>query len=810
MAYDNVATGYRLPPPPIAELADAPPPPTVDVDPTGTWMLIMERRPYVTLAEQARPLLRLAGLRIDPATSSSTRPGHYAGLSLLSIADGSVRSVTGLPEELRIEAAHWAHDGECIALALSEEQGLSLWLIDVRAAIARRILAGRLNGALGTPFAWEPGGKSLLCRLIPPDRGAPPEAPKVPPGPKVQETAGEAAPARTYQDLLQSAYDELLFEYHATSELARVGLDGSVEPLGRRGLLFRADPSPDGNYILVEEIHRPYSYLVPCHRFPRRVDVLDRSGHLVRTLADLPLAENVPINFDAVPEGPRRFEWRGDAPAFLLWAEAVDGGDPRREAAVRDRLYGLAAPFAGEPVELFAFEYRYAGQLSGSGELMIVYERWWRTRRIRTYKIEPDRPGSGVELLFDRSSEDAYNDPGSFAVRLSPRGAPVLLTADGGRTFFLSGNGASPEGDRPFVDRYDLTTKQATRLWRSQPPYYERPVYFLDPEKGLLLIARESVTEPPNYFVRELKAGSERRLTSFVNPTPQLAGVYKELIRYRRADGVELTATLYLPPGRSPSDGPFPLLMWAYPREYKSADAAGQVRESPHRFVRLSWGSPLFMLMSGYAILDGPAMPIIGEGDQEANDTYVEQLAASARAAVDEVVRRGVARPDQIAVGGHSYGGFMTANLLAHTDLFCAGIARSGAYNRTLTPFGFQAEERTLWEAPQVYFAMSPFIHADKIKAPLLLIHGDADDNPGTFPMQSERMYNALKGLGARARLVLLPHESHHYRARESVMHMLWEMHTWLERHVKRAGTEAGEGAVPVRAETGPRPDGRS
>ncbi len=778
--------GYMMPPQEIAQLVDAPPPAEVDVDPTGRWMLTLERVRYVSLEEQSRPLLRLAGLRIDPSSNSATRPQTYTGLSFIRIADGSVRPVTGLPSEVKIEQIRWAPQGERLALAVSEGDGLTLWLIDVSSGAAHRLIGPRLNGALGSPFVWEPDGRSLLCRFVPADRGEPPQPPSVPPGPKVQETAGKAAPARTYQDLLQSAHDEALFEYYATSELTRVTLDGNAEQVGRRGLLSRVVPSPDGNYILVEEVRRPFSYLVPWYRFPRLVEVLDRSGRSVRILADLPLAENIPIAFDAVPQGPRHFEWRGDAPATLLWVEAADEGDPRREVDVRDRLLALSAPFDGEPTTLASLTLRYAGLQAGTGNLMVVHERWWRQRQIRTWRIAPDQPESGAELLFDRSFEDRYSDPGSFLMRRTPQGSTVLLFDECEETLYLAGSGASPEGDRPFLDRYDLRTKQAERLWRSEAPYFERPIHFLDPKEGVLLLSRESVSEPPNYFVRSLASGSERRLTEFANPTPQFARVHKEIIRYQREDGVELTATLYLPPDYNPADGPIPLLMWAYPREYKSADAAGQVRESPYRFVQISWASPLFMLMCGYAVLDGPAMPIIGEGDQEANDTYVEQLAMSAKAAVDEVVRRGIARRDQIAVGGHSYGGFMTANLLAHTDLFCAGIARSGAYNRTLTPFGFQAEERTLWQAPEVYFAMSAFVHADKIKAPLLLIHGEADDNSGTFPMQSERLYNALKGLGATARLVLLPHESHHYRARESVMHMLWEMHRWLERHVPK------------------------
>jgi dipeptidyl aminopeptidase/acylaminoacyl peptidase len=517
------------------------------------------------------------------------------------------------------------------------------------------------------------------------------------------------------------------------------------------------------------------------------VEVWDLDGNLVHEVVDLPLAEEVPIDFDAVRTGPRSFGWRSDAPATLYWTEAQDEGDPQTTAQVRDRMFALPAPFKGDPVPLVSLGLRFDGVRWEGENLALASERWWKTRRVRTWIIKPGSPEEEPRILFDHSWEDRYNDPGRPLMHPTPLGTWVLHTTNNGNTIFLAGEGASPEGNRPFLDELNLTTQQTRRLWRCEAPYYENPVRLLDEQGQRLLTSRESKEEPQNYFLRELRKNEIRRITHFPHPAPQLADVQKELIRYKRGDGVELTAMLYLPPGYSPDDGPLPMLMWAYPREYKSADAASQVTDSPYRFVRISSGSPLFWLTQGYAILDNPAMPIVGEGDEEPNDTYVEQLVSSARAAVDEVVSRGVADPDHVAVGGHSYGAFMTANLLAHSDLFRAGIGRSGAYNRTLTPFGFQAEERTFWEAPDVYFKMSPFMHAEKVKAPILLIHGAADNNSGTFPVQSERFYHALKGHGAIARLVMLPYESHGYQARKSVMHMLWEMSEWLDKHVRNA-----------------------
>ena len=793
---------YQLPPKPIADVIDAPETPDVSLSPDRRWLLLMGKPGFPLIAELAEPELRLAGLRINPRTSGPSRAGHYTDLPLLSIEEGKPgarRQISGIPAGARIGGVRWSPDSACIGFTVTEEDAIRLWVADVSSAAARPPApALQLNAIAGPTYDWSPESDALIGRTVPLGRGEAPAAPTVPAGPIVEENDGRIAPARTYQDLLASPHDEALFEHYLHTQVVRITLEGTVILLGAPDLIVRADPSPDGAYLLVETIHRPYSYIVPIGRFPQRLDVWDRDGRLVRQLADVPLAEEVPIAFDAVPTGPRGVHWRQDADATLSWVEALDGGDPRIEAPVRDRVFMLASPFSRPAAVLADLALRYGGTNWSDGDRALVSERWWKTRRTRTWVVAPDRlaaaPGSDLRFaartsqpLFDRPWEDRYNAPGVPLRRSTPRGTWLLHTGPDGQSLFLAGDGASPDGDRPFLDTLRLDTRDTERLFRSEPPYYERPVTLLDAEAMRIVTRRETVSEPPNLFVRDLSSGALTQLTHFPHPAPALMRVQKEMIRYRRVDGVDLTGTLYLPPDYSAEQGPLPLLMWAYPHEFKSADHAGQVSGSPHQFVRVPWSSPLFFLLHGYAVLDNPTMPIVGEGEREPNDTYLEQLVASARAAVEEVVRRGVADPRRVAVGGHSYGGFMTANLLAHSDLFRAGIARSGAYNRTLTPFGFQSEERTIWQAPEVYAAMSPFMNAHKIKAPLLLIHGQADNNPGTFTLQSERLYHALKGLGATVRLVLLPHESHAYRARESILHMLHEMTKWLDKHVKSA-----------------------
>jgi dipeptidyl aminopeptidase/acylaminoacyl peptidase len=787
-------TGYRLPPKVLVDIVDAPPTPGASLDPHRQWLLIAERPSLPPISELAERELRLGGLRIRPQNHAPSRAGYLTGMRLMRVSDATERRFSGMPDGARITGLRWSPDGSRIAFTNVRPDGVELWIADVANGQARR-LAGGLNLTASTEPQWLADGRSLVCTMVDADLGPEPPVSEVPTGPVIRESTGHAAPARTYQDLLKSTSDEALFEHYLTSRVARVSLDGTVTPIGMPGLVVGLAPSPDGRYLLVQSLHRPFSYLVPAERFPRRIEVWDLDGKGVRTVADLPLEEEIPISFDSVATGPREVSWREDAPATLFWVEALDGGDAGKPAAERDRAVLLAAPFQGDPAPLASLALRFSRVEWANDGLALINESWFKTRKTRTWIVRPGGKGAPA-ILFDRSAEDRYSDPGSPLTTLDARGRTVLRTTDGGRTLYLVGEGASAEGNRPFLDALDVASKKTRRLFRSTAPYFEIPVDLLDDGGKQILERRETVDDPPNFYVRGLADGKLRQLTHFPHPTPQLAGIHKELIRYPRADGVQLTATLYTPAGWKPADGPLPMLMWAYPQEFKSADAAGQVQDSPYRFARAGAGSPLVWLTLGYAVLDDPSMPIVGEGTKEPNDTYVQQLVASAQAAVDEVVRRGVADRRRIAIGGHSYGAFTTANLLAHSDLFAAGIAESGAYNRTLTPFGFQAEERDLWHAPEIYMQMSPFMYADKVRHPLLMIHGQADNNPGTDPIQSERFFNALKGNGATARLVYLPLEAHGYRGRESVLHGMWESYEWLEKYVKNRPAEAGKAAM--------------
>ncbi|MEN5205714.1 prolyl oligopeptidase family serine peptidase [Stenotrophomonas sp. TWI700] len=783
--------GYQLPSPALQAVVDAPRAPTLSLSPRRDLAALLQTPALPSINDVAQPELKLAGLRINPATHSASRFSFADKLWLMSVADGKERQITGLPQPLSIATFAWSPDQKYIAFnQVHAATGTNeLWIVDVEAGSARR-LVGDLNTVMGDGYSWQPDSRGLLVMQQLKGQGPAPAAGGIPTGPAIQQTEADAGvrTIRTYQDMLKNEADARLFDYYASAQPAKVALNGVTTPLSSGGVYWDVTLSPDGRYLLSERVVRPYSYLVPASAFARRIEVLSAlDGKLEHTVANLPLKEGLPTGNDAVATGVRRIDWRADAPATLVWAEAQDGGDPNREAKVRDAVLMQAAPFDTPPVTLAQLGSRYAGIQWGRGDLALLNESWWKNREVKQWRIAPDQPEKAAELLSARSSQDRYNDPGRPGLVRDVNGRSRLQVSADGRSIFLYGLGASPEGDRPFVDRFDLDSKQTTRLFHSQAPSYAAPVALLDQEGTSLLLTRESPDEPANFYVQSLAdaTAAPTALTHFQHPLPQLRGVSKEQIRYKRNDGVDLTATLMLPPGyNAKKDGPLPLLMWAYPGEFKTAEAASQVTDSPYRFNAISYWGPQAFLAKGYAVLVSPSMPIIGEGDKEPNDTYLPQLIANAEAAVNEVVRRGVTDREHIAIGGHSYGAFMTANLLAHTRLFKAGIARSGAYNRTLTPFGFQAEERNYWQAQDVYQKMSPFNYADRIKDPILFIHGVDDNNSGTFPIQSERMFAAVKGLGGTSRLVMLPNESHGYRARESIMTMLAESERWLEQTV--------------------------
>ena len=787
----DASMGWQNPPEPIATILDTPPNPSISISPDDRWLVEFSRSELIPIAQLAEPELGIAGDRINPKLRSSARNHPYIALAIRPLLKPEEPSVCiALPNGMKMTNFKWSDSSDRLAFTWAKPGGLELWMLDVALHQVFQVTPAILNATYGTPYRWIDETR-LLCKIVDDSQDDAPVAPAVPTAPIVQENLGTKSPSRTYTHLLKNEHDAALFEYYTRSSLKVVTLNGQSFGMCDRilssDLVSEAIPSPDNQYILLTTLLKPFSYQLPSGYFPKLIQVLTIAGDPIYTVESVPLMDKLSTKFDSVRLGRRSISWRSDHPATLYWVEALDDGDPKVEAPFRDRLSMLSAPFTSAPQILWESEFRFQRVAWGREDVALVYERWYDDRRVRTWQINPNQPEKSAILRFDRSFEDSYSDPGAACLKEGPYYWNVLhFTPDQQGIYFL-GKGASAVGVHPFLNVLQLETGNMNRLWQSQDPYYESVARILNDDASELLISRQSKTTPANYFwhPRGKTSKADRQITHYSDPSPQFAGIQKELVAYDRADGVTLSANLYLPADYDvQKDGPLPIVFWVYPEEFKNAKLAGQITTSPNRFSRPHFSSILFLLTQGYAILDNPSMPIVGEGKLEPNDSYVEQLISSATAAIDYVVGRGVASHDRIGIGGHSYGAFTTANLLAHTNLFKIGIARSGAYNRTLTPFGFQGEQRDFWEARETYIHMSPFTHAAAIKAPLLLLHGGSDSNPGTYPMQSDRFFEALKGLGGHVRYVSLPLEDHGYRSREGVGHALWEMVRWCNLHL--------------------------
>lgn len=778
---------YQNPPQEILELADVSLAPSIRMNSERSAMLLLFRDQFKSIAELSRKELRLGGLRIDPATNIGSRTRYYKNVKVKSMTDleaGEVQ-VSGLPDAPLLANFTWSPDQKHMAFTHTTDTGVELWVIDLDKAAARKLTEATVHANMSGSIRWFEDSRRLLVKMVPELRKALIDSDKaIPTGPTISTADGKKAQNRTYQDLLKNPNDEFNFEQLATSELVEVSLEGEskrwLKPAMYRGISF----SPDGSYVMVTTIEKPFSYLVPYDRFPSKTMVYTQDARLVESLLEIPLIEDLPQGFMAVIKGRRKLQWRSDKPATLMYVEALDGGDPDSAVAHRDEVFQLEAPFSGPGKPLLKTINRFSSIRWGNDDLAIASDYWWNTRNSKTYVFKPSDPSAEPRVLWDRNYQDRYSDPGDFVTERNAFGSYVLSLK--GSQAWLLGDGHSPEGQFPFLDQIDLKNGESKRLYQSAYSNKLEELSDFDPPKNQLLVRIQSPSEYPNYYFRQLKKDKLQQITRFENPFTSIQDLHKEVISYTREDGLELSGTLYLPVGYDKEKKEkMPMILWAYPREYKDKASAGQNTSNPNRFTYPYYGSAIYWVTRGYVVLDGAAFPIVGEGDEEPNDSFRPQLVANARAAIDAVDALGYIDRHRVAVGGHSYGAFMVANLLSHSDLFAAGIARSGAYNRTLTPFGFQSEERNYWEAPEVYYTMSPFMHADQMKTPLLLIHGEADNNSGTYPLQSERYFNALKGLGSTVRLVMLPKESHGYAARESIMHMLWEQDQWLETHVK-------------------------
>lgn len=789
-------SGYQLPPQEVIDIIDAKPDPAVRFSQDTKWMMMVDRDAMPDISDVSRRMLQLAGMRIDPQSNGPFATSFSRGLLLKKTSESNKDGIRiPMPGNVRLSTVSWSHDSKHFAFVIVTDNGQSLYRGSVDNPTKPQLLTDRLNTVMNG-IEWMPDGVGIACCLVPSDRGAEPQRPAAPAGPNIQESSGNKSPTRTYQDLLQDPTDEKLFEHYATTQLTIFDEEGNASKVGDKGIVGSYEIAPSGDYAFVTTIQRPFSYLMTVRSFPQTYEVykLDATieGPDRKLIANIPMAENIPI--EGVRLGARSIRFRPGMAATLVWTEALDGGDPNVKADYRDRIVSFSAPFDGEPQEVVKTQYRAAGMTYFEDPNMMLATEYDRDRRWIVAKLHDlGTPGSTPRTMMDRSIRDRYGDPGSLISRTDSSGYSVVR--QDGDWVYRSGAGASPKGNLPFVDRQNIKTLKTERLWRCEEGEYESVVAIANSDaKSLptMITMRESKTAPANYYMLNLNDGSSndnaKPLTAFKDPTPQIRGIKKQLVKYERSDCVPLSATLYLPADYKEGTR-LPLLVWAYPREFSDAKTAGQISGSTDRFTRMRSITHLTLLTQGYAIMDAATMPVIGD-PETMNDTFIEQIVDAAQAAIDKAVDMGVADRNRVAVGGHSYGAFMTANLMAHCDLFKAGLARSGAYNRTLTPFGFQSERRPYWQAKGIYHQISPFLHADKINEPLLLIHGENDNNSGTFPIQSKRMYQAIKGNGGTVRLVMLPFESHGYRARQSVLHTQAEMITWMDKYVKNASSE--------------------
>ncbi|WP_026038813.1 alpha/beta hydrolase family protein [Myroides injenensis] len=785
-AQENIT--YQKPSQEILELADYERAPTISLDNNKEYMLLSYRSTYKTLMDLNVNEMRLAGLRIDVNTNISSTTTYITNLKVRKVKDTQEVQVKGLPSDARITNLTWSPDQSKIAFTNTVENGVELWVLDIKSAQATKLTDANLNANLGNPITWFKDNENLLVSLIPSNRPALIDTSKnIPTGPIVSVSEGVVSQNRTYQDLLKNKTDEANFETLVTSELYKIDLKGNKTLFKNADLYVSESFSPDGEYIMLTTLQKPFSYLVTLNRFPMKTVVYDKNGNEVKVVNEIALNEVMPKGFMAVREGKRNMNWRADKPASLYFVEALDNGDPAKNVEYRDEVFTWDAPFNNSPKSLVKLQQRYGGIVWGNEELALVNDQWYDTRNTRTFMINPSNPSDSPIKIEDRNEQDVYSDPGTFELKRNEFGRYVLMQEN--NKLFLIGDGYTPKGQFPFIDEFDTKTLKTKRLYQSNYTNKKETIQSIeDVKKGLVLVSIQSPTEYPNYYFRNIKKKNDlKAITNFKNPFESLNGVYKEVITYKRDDGLELSGTLYLPKGydRKAKTEKLPLLIWAYPREFKDKNSASQVTNNPNEFTFPYYGSFVYWVTKGYAVLDDASFPIVGEGDEEPNDTYVKQLVANGKAAIDAVDALGYIDRSRVGVGGHSYGAFMTANLLTHSDLFAVGIARSGAYNRTLTPFGFQTEQRNYWEVPEVYNTMSPFMNADKMKTPMLLVHGEADNNPGTFTLQTERYFQALKGLGAPVRMVILPKESHGYVAKENIFHLLWEQDQFLEKYLK-------------------------
>jgi len=768
---------------------------------------------FSSLERLGRKTYRLGMLEIVPGADREWRLSSYGnrGLRIFSLASRKTWDVD-LPEGVLVSDTMWSPDGSRLAFLVHQKNGTQVWTADVATGRAKPLSGARVMVTLAgrpqrgrtadTPsrlLQWTPDG-SILTLLVPATRGPEPRPSAVPNGPMIRHTRKEKTATRTYPFLLRTPHDQALFRHYTTAQLALIPANGKPRPVGEPAMFLDVSLSPDGQLVLAEKIVEPFSYIVSYGDFPRELQVMDLEGNVLSTVRKLPLREAVVVRKGQrrpADDLPREVVWRPDGAGLsLLWkekkAQEEEEEDEDSDSERKDRLMLLAAPFDVAAAQTLATSQKTFTEVSYSEDGRKAFATLTgkgdgskNRHDIVVLDLASESPEPRV-LVGGIDPKDVYALPGKIVTRATGNGVRRTLVSTDGLSVYLSGDGYREDlRPRPFVDRLALADGSRERLFEGAEDGYEKPLVFLDDDLSELVFSRESKSDFPDSFVRG-SDGSQTQLTHNQDPFPELAGTKRVDFEFTRRDGLNIHARITLPPDYQEGTR-LPAVFWTYPREFtsfKEYHRAAAQRRNLNRFPQLNFRNASdIWLTQGYAVVE-PDIPIIGKGNSF-NDNYVAHLVDSMHAAIRKLDRMGYVDVDRLGHGGHSYGAFATANILARAPFFKAGIAGDGAFNRTLTPMTFQSEKRFLWEATDTILEMSPFFHADHLDTPLLMYHGAADNNTGTFLIQSERLMQALTGLGKTAVLYVYPFESHGPRAKETYMDLWARWLEWFDRYVK-------------------------
>ena len=836
---------YATPPPELADAVLAPRHLNVtlsSVSPDKKWFVDEIGDGPVVMKTFSKPFHELGGVFIDHKANRARTLTirNNAGIQLISATDGSRKPIQ-VPAGLRVSNATWSPDGTAIAYFGHAEDATHIYIADVASGKSRQLSKIPILATMVSSFEFTDNGRQIAAVVIPDGRAAMPTAPTAPTGPTVKLSDSAKNRLRTFPSLMSTPYEKDLLKWHATGQLALIDVkQGTVKKFGKPDMIRSVDFAPDGKYARVTRMVEPFSYDVPVNNFGSVEEVWDATGTSLVKLNERPLNLGVQDDTQDPPaagggrgaqqnqQGRRELAWRADGQGLTYveqeaapertgrrGGQAGDTADDQDAASAqrggrgapqppqrKDRVYQWTAPFTDATKKVI---YEHPTRLSGhrfSPDMKVLFFSERAGQNTLDKAVYLDAPAQTYTLARYRA-DDIYVNPGSIVgVRgAAPAGGgrgggrggagaagstPVLMSADSEHVFYQGTSYAKNPNDvgpKTFIDKVAIKTGTKTRIYESDnTDVYERVSTIIDPDAGSFIVTREGPTEVPQQYL--VQNGQRLALTKNQDVTPDLTKMKLERFTVERPDGFKFRVTVNLPQNFIPGSRP-PALFWFYPREFADQDSYDRPDRTFNKnaFPNFGTRSMEFFTRLGYAVVE-PDSPIVG-AQGAMNDNYVHDLRTNLAVVIDELDKRGLADRHRLAIGGHSYGAFSAVNAMVHTPFFKAGIAGDGAYNRTLTPLGFQSERRDLWQAPHVYLGMSPFLYAQNMTGALLMYHGYADQNVGTDPDNSIRLYHALNGLGKTAALYMYPLEDHGPASRETLLVLWARWAAWLDKYVK-------------------------